>query len=81
MTPILREYRAVKERHPDAILLFRLGDFYELFCEDAERAAPIMGVTLTCRAYGSAGRRHVRGAGARSHGYLGRLLARRAAGW
>src|SRR5207253_2063169 len=43
-TPILREYRAVKERHPDAIALARLGHFFELFGEDAERAAPILGV-------------------------------------
>ena len=55
-TPILREYRAVKAEHPDALVLARLGDFYELFGADAEAAAPILGVTLTGRGFGSAGR-------------------------
>jgi DNA mismatch repair protein MutS len=55
-TPILREYRAVKTEHPDALVLARLGDFYELFGADAEVAAPILEVTLTGRGFGSAGR-------------------------
>ena len=55
-TPILREYRAVKAEYPDALVLARLGDFYELFGTDAEEAAPILGVTLTGRGFGSAGR-------------------------
>jgi len=55
-TPILREYRAVKAEHPDALVLARLGDFYELFGTDAEVAAPILEVTLTGRGFGSAGR-------------------------
>jgi DNA mismatch repair protein MutS len=55
-TPILREYRAVKAQHPDALVLVRLGDFYELFGEDAEAAAPILEVTLTGRGFGGAGR-------------------------
>ena len=55
-TPILREYRAVKAEHPDALVLARLGDFYELFGADAELAAPILEVTLTGRGFGSAGR-------------------------
>ena len=55
-TPILREYRAVKSEHPDALVLARLGDFYELFGTDAEVAAPILEVTLTGRGFGSAGR-------------------------
>ncbi|HZB96960.1 MAG TPA: DNA mismatch repair protein MutS [Candidatus Sulfotelmatobacter sp.] len=55
-TPILREYRAVKEQHGGGLLLARLGDFYELFGADAEVAAPILGVTLTGRGFGSAGR-------------------------
>ena len=47
---MMKQYRQVKSEIPeDAILLFRLGDFYEMFFEDAERAAPIMGVTLTSR--------------------------------
>jgi DNA mismatch repair protein MutS len=55
-TPILREYRAVKAEHPDAIVLSRLGDFFEMFGADAEVAAPILGVQLTGRGFGSAGR-------------------------
>jgi DNA mismatch repair protein MutS len=55
-TPILREYRTVKAEHPDAIVLARLGDFYEMFGPDAEIASPILGVALTGRSFGSAGR-------------------------
>ena len=55
-TPILREYRAIKAEHRDAIVLARLGDFFEMFGEDAEIAAPILGVQLTGRGFGSAGR-------------------------
>ena len=55
-TPVLRQYREAKSQHPDAILLFRLGDFFEIFFEDAQEAAPIMGVTLTSRPMGKGGR-------------------------
>jgi DNA mismatch repair protein MutS len=55
-TPILRQYRAVKAEHPDAIVLARLGDFFEMFGEDAQIAAPILGVQLTGRGFGAAGR-------------------------
>ncbi|MGH3261390.1 MAG: hypothetical protein ACRDNS_05275, partial [Trebonia sp.] len=55
-TPILREYRAVKADYPDAIVMGRLGDFYEMFGADAERAAPVLGVTLTARGFGNAGK-------------------------
>ncbi len=55
-TPILREYRAVKAEHPDAIVLARLGDFFEMFGGDAEAAASILGVALTGRGFGAAGR-------------------------
>src|SRR6202022_2589078 len=50
--PVLEQYEAVKREHPDAIVLFRLGDFYETFGEDAERAAPLLGITLTSRELG-----------------------------
>ena len=53
-TPLMKQYNAVKAKHPDAILLFRVGDFYETFGEDAIRAAGILGITLTRRANGSA---------------------------
>jgi DNA mismatch repair protein MutS len=49
LTPMLEQYLRVKEEHPDALLFFRLGDFYEMFFEDAERAAPILDVVLTSR--------------------------------
>jgi DNA mismatch repair protein MutS len=52
----MRQYREAKEQHPEGILLFRLGDFYEVFFEDALIAAPVMGVTLTSRPLGKAGR-------------------------
>jgi DNA mismatch repair protein MutS len=55
-TPILREYRAVKAEYPDAIVLARLGDFFEMFGPDAEVASPILGVALTGRGFGAAGR-------------------------
>ena len=48
-TPMMRQYLAIKTRHPDALLFYRMGDFYELFLEDAERAAPLLGIALTTR--------------------------------
>ena len=53
-TPLMKQYYGVKAKHPDAILLFRVGDFYETFGEDAIRASEILGITLTRRANGSA---------------------------
>ncbi|HEX3605505.1 MAG TPA: DNA mismatch repair protein MutS [Candidatus Dormibacteraeota bacterium] len=74
-TPILRQYRAVKACHPDAVVLARLGDFFEMFGEDAERAAPILGVALTGRAFGNAGRLPMCGVPVHAlTGYLRRLL-------
>jgi DNA mismatch repair protein MutS len=52
----MRQYREAKEQYPEGILLFRLGDFYEVFFDDALIAAPVMGVTLTSRPLGKAGR-------------------------
>jgi DNA mismatch repair protein MutS len=49
LTPLMQQYREIKSRYPDMILLFRLGDFYEMFGEDAKKAAPILEVTLTRR--------------------------------
>lgn len=48
-TPMIAQYRALKAEHPDALLFFRMGDFYELFFEDAVRAAPVLDVALTRR--------------------------------
>ncbi len=52
-TPVMRQYLAAKEAHPDALLLFRMGDFYELFFEDAVTAARALDLTLTARNKGS----------------------------
>jgi DNA mismatch repair protein MutS len=53
-TPLMKQYYSVKASHPDAVLLFRVGDFYETFGEDAIRASEILGITLTKRANGAA---------------------------
>lgn len=52
VAPLLDQYREMKKRHPDAILLFRVGDFYEIFGEDAVKASEIIGITLTRRLNG-----------------------------
>lgn len=74
-TPLMKQYLAMKEKHPDAILLFRVGDFYETFSEDAIVASEILGITLTRRANGSA--QHVELAGFPHHAldtYLPKLV-------
>lgn len=53
-TPLMKQYLQMKAKHPDAILLFRVGDFYETFSDDAITASEILGITLTRRANGSA---------------------------
>ena len=53
-TPLMKQYLNIKGKHPDAILLFRVGDFYETFGEDAIKASEILGITLTRRANGAA---------------------------
>ena len=50
--PLLKQYQEMKKKHPDAILLFRVGDFYEIFGEDAVQASDILGITLTRRQSG-----------------------------
>jgi DNA mismatch repair protein MutS len=52
-TPLMKQYNEIKRKYPDACLLFRVGDFYETFGEDAVRAAKILGITLTKRGAGS----------------------------
>ncbi len=74
-TPVMRQYREAKEKHPDGILLFRLGDFYEIFFDDAKVAAPIMGVQLTSRPLGKAGRAPMCGVPHHAwQSYVGKLL-------
>ena len=53
-TPLMKQYFEMKAKHPDAVLLFRVGDFYETFSEDAIQASEILGITLTRRANGVA---------------------------
>jgi len=50
----MQQYREIKARHQSAILFFRMGDFYEMFYEDAETAARVLGLTLTARNNGGA---------------------------
>lgn len=52
-TPLMKQYNEIKRKYPDACLLFRVGDFYETFGEDAVRASQILGITLTKRGAGS----------------------------
>ncbi|MFB6272871.1 MAG: DNA mismatch repair protein MutS, partial [Salinibacter sp.] len=53
-TPLMRQYYKIKERHPKAILLFRMGDFYESFDDDAKTVSRLLGITLTERNNGDA---------------------------
>jgi DNA mismatch repair protein MutS len=70
-TPMMRQYAEVKRRFPDYLLLFRLGDFYELFFEDAEVGARLLGITLTARqGMPMAGIPHHA-----AEGYIGKLVA------
>ncbi len=76
-TPVRRQYLNIKRQYPDAILFFRLGDFYETFDEDAETIARVLDIVLTSRSVGKGQR--VPMAGIPHHAvenYLGRLIAR-----
>ena len=52
-TPLMQQHKAIKQKYPDAILLFRVGDFYETFGNDAITASQVLGITLTKRNNGS----------------------------
>lgn len=52
LTPMMKQFYSLKEQHPDAMLLFRCGDFYETYCEDAIASSKILGITLTRRSNG-----------------------------
>ena len=56
LTPMMQQFFSLKEKHPDALLLFRCGDFYETYCDDAVDAAGILGITLTRRNNGNSGK-------------------------
>ena len=49
ITPMVQQYHAIKKEYPDALLFYRMGDFYEMFFEDAQIASRILGITLTSR--------------------------------
>ena len=75
LTPMMKQYFELKEKHPDAVMLFRCGDFYETYSEDAIVASEILGITLTKRANGQA--KHVEMAGFPFHAldtYLPKLV-------
>src|SRR5690606_26846370 len=74
-TPLMQQWREAKSRHPDAILFFRVGDFYEMFYEDAEEGARLLGLTLTARNNGGASDVPLAGVPARARDeYVQRLL-------
>jgi DNA mismatch repair protein MutS len=73
-TPMMRQYHGLKAQHPDMLLFYRMGDFYELFFEDAEKASRLLGITLTHR--GSSNGQPIKMAGVPYHaaeGYLAKL--------
>ncbi len=75
-TPLMKQFFAAKAEHPDVLLFFRMGDFYELFYEDARKAARLLDITLTQR--GSSAGQPIPMAGVPHHaaeGYLARLVA------
>ena len=75
-TPLMRQYFAAKAQHPDVLMLFRMGDFYELFYDDARKAAKLLDITLTQR--GASAGAPIPMAGVPVHayeGYLARLVA------
>ncbi len=74
-TPLMKQYNSIKVKYPDAILLFRVGDFYETFGEDAVKTSKVLGIVLTKRANGSAS--HIELAGFPHHSldsYLPKLV-------
>ncbi|ENX08696.1 MULTISPECIES: DNA mismatch repair protein MutS [Acinetobacter] len=75
LTPMMQQYMSVKMQHPHSLMFYRMGDFYELFFEDAHKAAKILGITLTHR--GKANGQPIPMAGVPFHaaeGYLARLV-------
>jgi len=77
LTPMMKQFFDLKAQHPDAVLLFRCGDFYETYCEDAVTASRILGITLTRRGNGAGGRTETEMAGFPHHAldtYLPKLV-------
>ena len=77
LTPMMKQFFDLKAKHPDAVLLFRCGDFYETYCEDAVTASRILGITLTRRGNGAGGKTETEMAGFPHHAldtYLPKLV-------
>ena len=75
-TPMMRQYLGIKAEYPDTLVFYRMGDFYELFFDDAKRAAELLGITLTAR--GTSGDQPIPMAGVPYHsaeGYLAKLVS------
>ena len=76
-TPMMQQYKGIKSQFPDTLVFYRMGDFYELFFEDAHKASELLGITLTHR--GQSGGQPIAMAGVPYHsaeGYLAKLLKR-----
>ena len=77
LTPMMQQYKAIKERYKDCILFFRLGDFYEMFFEDAEIASRELEIALTSRDCGLKERAPMCGVPYHAaHTYLARLISK-----
>ena len=77
LTPMMKQFFSLKAKHPDALLLFRCGDFYETYCDDAVEASQILGITLTRRNNGANGKTNAEMAGFPHHAldtYLPKLI-------
>ena len=75
-TPMMRQYLGLKAEYPETLLFYRMGDFYELFFDDAKRASELLSITLTAR--GHSGGQAIPMAGVPKHsveGYLANLFA------
>jgi DNA mismatch repair protein MutS len=73
LTPLLKQYYAIKNQHPGRVLFFRMGDFYELFGDDAVTASSVLGIALTSREHGDSGKIPLAGV---PHHTLNRYLAK-----
>src|SRR5471030_1664499 len=74
-TPMMQQYLRIKAEHPDTLLLYRMGDFYEVFYDDADKASRLLGITLTKR--GASNGQPIKMAGVPFHAldqYLGKLI-------
>lgn len=75
LTPLLQQYHRIKERYKDTILLFRMGDFYEMFYEDAKIGSKVLGLTLTSRTHGKTTKVPLAGVPVKSiDNYIARLV-------